>query len=562
MPDVVFNLSAEEGRFVSAMLNMLQLQKKSTDNFKDMKDQVEKFEKEYAKLAERESAIAAERKKKADEFEDQIRTSATLIGTGLVAAANAAGKALGEMYGQMVEKGKQANDQIRTIVGSLQDFGQIELLPEITKKLGEVRSSTLDQGQIKSLFAEISKAGGRDASPELRLAATIASARASDAGFTDVAGFGRTFVELGKLNSFKGFNNDQLANLTAKIQQEGGLGDDAFKNLQRAQAAGADLSTMQRVIELSIAAGRGGENGKTSSRILEEAFKEISPEDIATKFSKKDSPEAKARIATLEKERDGIEKRQRQIEDRELAMARERSDLDTLSKPRRKDAHERLEKEALTLREEKVQLSRRSEDISKEIAVERERKIEVAEPETAEKKRLKSLFLSNFGQRLQRFSRGEGLPEDLRLEAANIGSNLPEIDVNAAAGGGWNAAGDGRVAGALDTAEQRFENIRQRDASVALQRRTRRAQVERANRGQDVGAQAAAAVQAEYEAEREQEGLGSRFARNLPGAGTAAEVRDTWRNAEKAERTKEVYVKQARGVAGRDAEGSRNGGNE
>lgn len=565
MADVIFNMSAEEGRFVSAMMNMLNAQKKVKDEFRDMKKEAKEAEENYIRAGRAQAEAADRAKQKQEELTGKITGTAAALGGGLAVAAYAASKAMQEMFDKAVEKGQKANEQILALAGSLQDFGQVDLLPRVTEQLGKMRSATLSQSQVKGLFSQISQAGGRDASPELRLAATAAAVDAADAGFSDPGKFGHIFVELGKLQATRNLSERQKADLTTQVYQAGGLSPDTIRDAQRAQGMGLnDLGTLQQIVELGMGRDRGGESGKVAGKLLQEALTEIRPEDFKATVTREASPEAQARIKKLEAEREEIEAKQRGLQDRELSMARESAGLDDLSKPQRKEARERLEKERLQINEQQVQLSRRSQDIGQEIGGLRDQKVDVAQPLNAEQQRKRALYLLDQRSRFNAIVSGNLAPDELQVARANIAGNRPDLDFAGAMGDEINDR-----EGAFTKAARGFDAQRQGNSRLAMALRTRQTQVNRENYGQNLQAQAAAMVQAQRDAARDQDGLIVRTIRNVPVAGQVVDGITQASDSQQAGRVAEVYVKNAdelarkpKGLAGKSSEGLANGGNE
>lgn len=559
MADVVFNLSADEGRFVSAMLNALNAQKKVKDEF----SQIKKEAKEAQTQAEELAKVIQDRLHKSMEshaasqeaFNGKVQAAAATIGVALVAAATAADKALAQMYDHAVEKGKNLAEQLQQLTGTLADFGQIDLMPDVLKGLKDVQSSSMSQDQIKGLYTQISRSD-RDLSPEQRMQATLAAVSASDAGTGDVAGFGKTFAGLSKFDFTKGMDAKQLANLTSGLMARGGLDEDMKRDMERAQGQGANAQTMQRVMELGLARQSGGESGKAAAAVLQRMYADIKPGDFATKFKEEKDPAAQAKIKGLEKEQETIESRQRQLQDRELAMARERDAAQKLRGSKRKRALDALEAEGHDINEEQVSLGRRSGEIGRQISDLDKQKIKVALPGTAEDELKKDLYgLSAYG-RSSAMLDGKGLPEDMKLQVGNLAKNLKPFDI---AGMTGSRADDiNAKAGLFDTQKEQYEQLLAGSPELQAADRQRRAKVERADKGQSVENLLAAAVKEERETKRENAGFVERMANNAPGVQSLQNANDMRRADVGAER----LVKQARGVAGKDPENLRNGGNE
>lgn len=346
MADVVFNMTAEEGRFVSAMMNALQAQKNVKDEFKSIKREAKEAEENYVRAGKAQAEAAGQAAQKQEELTGKIAGTAGVLGGGLVVAAAAASQALQEMFDAAAEKGSQANEQILKLASTLQDFGQIDLLPNITEKLSQMRSATMSQDQIKGLFSQISKAGGSETSPELRLAATNAAVDAADAGFDPLA-FGKTFIDISKLKGTKDLSMRQRSDMTTRIMQETegkGLDAETNRDLQRAEGMGLDdLPTIQKIMEFGIGRGKGGEAGKLQGELIKEALTDIRPDGFKPGTRKEIAAEAQANIKKLETESQAIEQRQRALQDREMALEHERSSVGNMPIAReRKEAQDRL----------------------------------------------------------------------------------------------------------------------------------------------------------------------------------------------------------------------------
>lgn len=554
MADVVFNLSADEGRFVGAMLNALNAQQKVKDEFKNIKQSAKEAEEQYIRMGRAAQEAAERSAAKQEEFKEKVEGVATAVGTGLVAAAASASKALADMYQHAIEKGKNFADQLQQLQGTLTDFGNMDLMPDVLGKLGEMNSQVLSRDQIKNLYSQISRGSDRDVTPEMRMAATAASVEAADAGFSDPAKFGTTFTALGKLDAFKNMDKRQLSNLTAGVIQQGGLDEEMKRDLERGQAAGGDASTMQRIIELGLARQRGGESGKAAGALLQEAFKEIRPEDIATKFRDEKDPAAQEKIKGLEKEKETIESRQRQLEDREHVMAREREEAGKLKGSKRKKALDALDAEHLNISDEQLGLSRQSSDIGGQISELNKHNVQVAEADSPEVAAKKELFGLSFRGRINALLAGKGVTGEHGLAFANLAKNMPDFDVQGAAGeGGINFKG-----GALSRAREVTEANIAASPEFAGARELRRAQVERLNQGQSIQAIEAAAVKEDRERRKENAGVFEHMANSAPGVDTLQTANDMKR----AQAGEERLVKQSRSLAGKDQEQLRNGGNE
>jgi hypothetical protein len=555
MADVVFNLSADEGRFVSAMMNALNAQMKVKDEFKNIKKEAKDAEDQYVRMGKAAQDSADKAAQKQQEFNGKVEAAAATIGVALVAAATAADKALAQMYDHAAEKGKNLADQLQQLQGTLADFGQIDLMPDVLKGLKEVRSSSMSQEQIKGLYSQISRSD-RDLSPEQRMQATLAAVSASDAGTGDVAGFGKTFAGLSKFDFTKGMDAKQLANLTSGLMAKGGLDEDMKRDIERAQGQGANVQTMQKVIELGIARRSGGESGKAAAELLKRAYENIRPEDIQTKFKEEKDPAAQAKIKGLEKEQETIESRQRQLQDRELAMARERDAAGKLKGKARTKALDALTAEGHDINEEQVGLGRRSGEIGREIAELQKQKIKVALPGTAEDEQKKDLYgLSPLGK-LSAMLDGKGLPEDMKLSVGNLAKNMKAFDIAGITGS--RADDINRKAGLFDTQKEQQEQLLAGSSEMQAADQLRRAQVARADKGQSVENVLAAARKEARETSRENAGFFETMANNAPGVQSLQNANDMRR----AKEGSEIIVKQSRSLAGKDQENLRNGGNE
>ena len=352
MPDVVFNLNAEEGAAVSSFLKLVDVQNKVEQASRKMADASKSSSeamKATAEDAEKHLESLNSKTQGAQAAFEGLKGGVEAVTAAVTAMAAAGNAALQHME----EKAQGLQTEMQTLMGALAQGGQQALLPQVEQAIGDISktSHTMDKNQIAALFAQVHKTSKGQLSTEEELENVREAVQAGNAGF-DAGAFARTRAGLQK-KFLKGVSAAETSDITAEIMKVNpeGLDEGGMRFLNRAGAAGADP---RRALQLWMASQRSEENSKTLNKFTQLADEEITPSEKHMEVS----AASKTKIEGIKSEITGLEEQKLQGEKRGSRM----------TKSARKELEQRIQEKHLEiarLEEDKVERPLSAEEKSR-----------------------------------------------------------------------------------------------------------------------------------------------------------------------------------------------------
>lgn len=335
MPSVEFQMTAEEGEVLRALLNVSRGQKAVEDQTKRNQKASEDWGKASAEnIAKANSQLSV--------------TDKSMQGlTGTLGLALGAMKAFSE-YSEarlkiLTEKVAGYQTHIDRLDRALSAGGRINMLPQVEDAVRMTPSRVMNVAQKGELMEHLYKEGGNEFSDEQLIGAFKESVMAAAAG-KDSKAFGSTLLAL----MDAGFKDDQTGTVSDKATElmdtfRDGLGDGEKKFLGQMESSGIDQNQALRLLKASKESDQGA---KVLQQIMNVANADISDSQLKP---------SKQATSGQQQELDRIKARQLEIDKRKLAI-----DEEVAAKPYNK---RKLEKEKDTLGLEDQRLALRARDI-------------------------------------------------------------------------------------------------------------------------------------------------------------------------------------------------------
>lgn len=396
MPAVDFEMTAEEGDVLRALLNVVQGQKKLEEQTRRNTEASEN----WGKVSQ--EAMAASKQKGMD-WQKTVEGIAGALGAALTAM-----KAFADFSEQRLDVMKQKAEgfqkKISEIDQALSSSGEISLLPEIDSELSGIRSREMNQQQIRELFSFASNEGAGEFSAQEIVSAVKEGVAARSAG-KDAKAFTSTYLAL----KDAGFEDDASGSVSDKVTElmdafRDGLGEGEKKFLGQVPSSGMDRNDALRFL---LASKQSDQGSKVLQQVMNVANQDFTESQL--KPSRQTTPEQQAELD--------------RIKARQLAIDKERLSIDEqiAAKPWRKRVLEK-DRDGLALEDQRLSV--------------RAREIEAAAPMglTPEQERWKRL--SGIKKGGERFAEIVRSPDLLGDEKAPFMALMDSINSEAFSGGG------------------------------------------------------------------------------------------------------------------------------
>lgn len=394
---MIFNLTAEEGQLVTALMRVVDAQKKVEDG--------------ATKMSQAAKAGAEAMRATARQQQDDTTALGTAIEAlpNIATAASAAMMAFGEVGSKVMEDMKAKTEAFKERFEILQQTmglsGQINLLPQIEAAVKSISdtSKTMDEKAVSQLFAQVHKSSKGNLTTAQELETVTSAVQAADAGLgaEGASTFAKTRVALQKhllSGESKGGLDDATTTLLKSLPEGLDTNQERFINL-----ASASKMSPDKVLEMLAGSARGGAAGKKTL----EQFIQLAEKDITT-------PERHQEVAPAAKAE--IEKIKAEITDLE----------ETKLTTRGKSRHKAIEKQ---IEERRIQIQRLEQQ-------------KIDKPLTAEEQSDQALagFAPGDQRVAEMLSHPESLPPKLRLAMKNLGESTRHGEFHAR--GGFQAVKD------------------------------------------------------------------------------------------------------------------------